>query len=151
MLPKIARQFRKGGSMKPNEGQIGQTGQDKKVEPVTNEMIDAGKFFKKTVEYQGVEFIPHRLSIGEKIQVGVLQSRKLMGMVTDEYTSALANMAAWLDITLRREDNPEWQGADKIFNDDYLIGLYNICWEAVEKPFFRALPAKGKDITGSGK
>ena len=134
------------------KGKIGGTGQEeKKAEPVTNEMIDAGKFFKKTVEYQGAEFIPHRLSIGEKIQVGVLQSRKQMGMVTDEYTTALSNMSAWLDITLRREDNPEWMGSDKIFNDDYLIGLYNACWEAVERPFFRALPAKGKDTQRSSK
>ncbi len=125
---------------------------EEKEAAVTQDMIDAGKHYKETIEYMGQEFTPHRLSIGEKIKLGVLRARKLQAIpeeAVDEHTSQLCYAAAWLDISLDPKDNPDWKGSDKIYDEKYLFGLQDACWTAVEKKFFRS-PAKADAPAASG-
>lgn len=111
---------------------------------VTAQMINAGKFYKKTVELGGKQYVAHRLSIEEKIKVGVLTSQRTNEMKVDDMTYNLAYAASWLDVSLNSEDNPDWQGSPIIYDTSFLMDLYHACWNAVEKPFFRSKPAGSK-------
>jgi hypothetical protein len=105
---------------------------------VTNQKIDAGKMFKKTIIFQDREFTPHRLSIGDKIKVGVLSAQRSAEMKLDVVADNLAYISAWLDVALDKKDNPEWEGALNIYDEEFIIDLYETCHDAVEKPFFRS-------------
>lgn len=103
----------------------------------TIEAIEAGSSHKKVIQFGNDTFTAHRLSIGEKHKVAVLKAQRLQGMAVDQSADVLAYMSAWCDVALDPKDNPGWKGSLRVYSDEYLIGLYNKIWEAVEKPFFR--------------
>jgi hypothetical protein len=112
-------------------------------EQVQEQKLDAGKYYKQEIDFQGEKFTPHRLSIGEKRQVAVLKSQRTQELKLDLGDNNMAYFACWLDVALKDPKTgtwnapDSWNGAEAVYDDLYIIKLYNACWEAVEGKFFR--------------
>lgn len=121
------------------------------------EKIEAGKAFKKTIKFNGEEFTPHRLSIGEKREMAVLKADRSGEKKLTDYEENLVYATCWLDIALRdtrtgKWNAPDWwTGAENCYDEQYIIRLHNACWEATEKPFFRIAGTTGNTETPGEK
>jgi len=117
------------------------------------EKIDAGRSFKKTIKFEGEEFSPHRLSIGEKREVAVLKADRTNEKKLTDFEENLVYASCWLDVALRDPKTGKWtapdwwNGAENCYDEQYMIKLHNACWEAVEKPFFRIVGKSGNTET----
>ena len=117
-----------------------------KDKDVTKEMLCAGKMYKQSVNVGGKEYVVHRLSIEEKIKVGVRTAQRTNEVKVDDMTYNLAYAASWLDVALGPvgldpAENTDWHGSAQVFDTSFLMELYQKCWDAVEKPFFRSKSA----------